>query len=551
MKNRKLLLIVSLVLAMTMSLGGTLAYLTDTDSQVNTMVLGNVQIDQMEYERALNESGAYVTYNETEREGSPLGYKLKEFTQNKPLLPVVGNPGEYWEDQPRVYFAQLDDDSNMGFQKVLNSNAKNVLDKFVFVKNTGKTDAYVRTLIAYEIGSIEDAYGDLVMTAYNDYWTCNVVGNVEINGNNYTVVEYLYEGGVDGGNGKHPDGIVHPGDYTYPSLTQVYMKSEGTNEDVQNLDGNGNGTYDILVLSQAIQAAGWTATEEKSAAQVALDTGFGEANETNVKAWFGDVTPKYVSTLAELQAEIDAAVDGATIVLANDIEGNVTVTQKAGVNLVIDGANHKFTGVMTVFGNGNQAGAETLTIKNIDFVAAEGAESCIVSPDRTVNNKYSYAHNVTVENCTFTDPDGVVNCAAIRHNDGGDKNWVVGGCAVDNTMHSLLQINNVAGKLTINNCEVYSKNGVNLNSCTNVEMNECKFDVTGYAVRFGVNSGGNPDEAKTFVFNNSTLKSACNDGDAVIIFRTSAANNKTTLTLNNTQLVGALQYTGAENINKN
>ena len=40
MKNRKLILIVSLVLALTMSLGGTLAYLTDTDADVNTMVLG-------------------------------------------------------------------------------------------------------------------------------------------------------------------------------------------------------------------------------------------------------------------------------------------------------------------------------------------------------------------------------------------------------------------------------------------------------------------------------------------------------------------------------
>ena len=58
MKNRKLLLIISVVLALTMSLGGTLAYLTDTDADVNTMVLGNVKIAQNEQMR--DENGELV-----------------------------------------------------------------------------------------------------------------------------------------------------------------------------------------------------------------------------------------------------------------------------------------------------------------------------------------------------------------------------------------------------------------------------------------------------------------------------------------------------------
>ena len=250
---------------------------------------------------------------------------------------------------------------------------------------------------------------------------------------------------------------------------------------------------------------------------------------------------RYVSTSEHLQ---DAFDDGDTnIKFHSDITGDVEITQKSGVNVVIDGANKKFAGVMTTYGKGyNNTRTETLTIKNINFEAKAGASSCIVSPDRSKHNAYSYSHNVTVENCTFTDLDGTVNCAAVRHEDGGDWNWVIRGCTVDSTMHSILQVNNVEGKLTIDDCEVYSKNGANLNSCTNVEMTECNFDVKGYALRFGVNSGGNLGTAKTYLVKDSTLKSACDDGDAVIMFRASAVDAN--LTLTNTSLVGTTEISG-------
>ena len=240
-----------------------------------------------------------------------------------------------------------------------------------------------------------------------------------------------------------------------------------------------------------------------------------------------------VTNATELQAALDGAAKGGqtVIVFANDIEGDVKVTQKSGVDILINGNNKKFTGVMTTFGNGRQAGAESLTIKNVNFVAKAGADACIVSPDRSVNNSYSYAHNVTVDNCTFTDPDGTVNCAAVRHNDGGDEYWTIRGCNIDNTMHSIVQVNNVNGKLTIDKCNVYSKNGANLNSCTNVDITGCVFDVKGYAVRFGVASGGNYGVKKTFSIANSTLKSSLEDqSDAVIMFRASARDAKLTLT---------------------
>lgn len=245
-------------------------------------------------------------------------------------------------------------------------------------------------------------------------------------------------------------------------------------------------------------------------------------------------------TYATLQAAIDAATNGATITFVTDIFESVKVTQADGISLVIDGAGKTFTGVMTVFGNGRQSGAETLTIQNITFQAAAGADSCIVSPDRNKNNAYSYSHNVTVSNCTFKGNAGSV--AAIRQEDGGDKNWTVRGCTVDSNMHSLLQVNNVVGKLTVTGCTVNSKNGINLNACTNVEISNNTINVQGYAVRAGVNSGGNPDEAKSLVLTNNTLSSQNDDGDATIMLRTSAAN--TSLTLQKNAVTGTTHISG-------
>lgn len=45
------LLVVALTAAI--AIGGTMAYLTDTDMDTNVMTLGNVKIDQLEYERGM------------------------------------------------------------------------------------------------------------------------------------------------------------------------------------------------------------------------------------------------------------------------------------------------------------------------------------------------------------------------------------------------------------------------------------------------------------------------------------------------------------------
>ena len=245
---------------------------------------------------------------------------------------------------------------------------------------------------------------------------------------------------------------------------------------------------------------------------------------------------------AVLQDAIDACGAGDnTITLLRDVTENVTFTQKEGVNIVLDGENNgenmTFTGLMSVDGAARQNGTETLTIKNINFVAKAGADACIKAVNASA--KYCYSHNLTVKNCSFTDPDDVVNCAAIRQNSGiggGCVNWTISNCTVDATMHSLIQVSNV-NDLVIEKCTVNSKNGINLNNSNNVTINGNTIDVQGYALRVG--DSGTP-AAYNYVVENNTLKSA--GEDAVIIFRNSAT--EATLSMTDNAVIGATHISG-------
>ena len=99
--------------------GASLAYFTDTDEATNTFTAGGVTIDLIEQER--------------DGQGG-----LQEFTQDQVLMPIVGS-------------AQGEKDE-LG-QPV----AKNYVDKIVTIKNTGKSDAYIRAYFAIPT-ALDDGY---------------------------------------------------------------------------------------------------------------------------------------------------------------------------------------------------------------------------------------------------------------------------------------------------------------------------------------------------------------------------------------------------------
>lgn len=312
-KLKKVLLMgTAYVLVAALAIGGTIAYLTDTDSDVNVMTMGNVSIAQHEYQRVQDSDGAYVT----DTIDNQTSYVLEEFEQGKALLPATDptNNGAGKWDSTTVRMSQVG--SYGGMQVFVNPNAQ---DKFVTVENTGKTDAYVRTLVAIECG---DGDASLIGASFHNAWTSNAVGKITVDGNNYYVFEYMYKGAqLSDGSLRHGNGVLPAGDTTYPNLSQVYLKSAATNEDCEALDGNDNGTLDILVLSQAAQTAGF------ADAQTALDTAFGTSEE-NAAEWFGGVIAEhsadaFVDTAEELVAALEA---GKNVVLTDDIElGDVDI----------------------------------------------------------------------------------------------------------------------------------------------------------------------------------------------------------------------------------
>ncbi len=271
MKNRKLLLIVSLVLALTMSLGGTLAYLTDTDEAVNVMTLGNVDIEQHEKDAAGN-----------------------IFEQGQPLYP-----------------AYIEGEKITG-----------AIDKVVTVENTGNSDAYVRTWIAFEVGTMaEDRFEAVIHKEIaKEGLTLSEGKFFEIEDVNYYVVCATY------------DEALAAGKTTTPSLMKVYMDPDAKNEDVANFGE----TYEILVYTQAVQ----TKNMEHLTPAQALSAGFGDEHP-----WVDGVNELptvVVKTAADLKTALEAG--GTTVVLGADIDmGTEMVTIPAGVNARLDLAGHDIT----------------------------------------------------------------------------------------------------------------------------------------------------------------------------------------------------------------
>ena len=247
--------------------------------------------------------------------------------------------------------------------------------------------------------------------------------------------------------------------------------------------------------------------------------------------WLTMGTAVAVTTAAELQAALDNAVDGAVIKFAANITGDVTATQKPDVKVTIDGNNCTLNGTVTVDGKSATYRTAALTIKNVKFVADTVSTAACVNMGVDGNTNTRYICNLTVENCYFNVPGKV----AVKSYDNGDKNLKLIGCTVAEGMHSLLQVNNVGEGLLIENCKVYSKNGINTVQSEKVTIIGCEVDVLGYAVRFGASSGGT-GYAENYSIQNCTLKSANDDGDATIILRGTADNS--TLTITNTTIVG-------------
>lgn len=313
-KLKKVLLMgTAYALVVALAVGLTVAYLQHDDSDVNVMTLSNVQIEQIEQER--DENG-----------------NLVPFSQEKPAFPVVGNIA--WDHQLL--------NVNGTDYKVFDDGLKNVVDKIVTVNNTGKTDAYVRTIVAFE--APEGDPNDLIHFNWNDTGVELEGGFItQINGVDYYVITFVYTE------------ALAAGEKSAPSLMQVFLDSKTTNEDCAKFGES----WEILVKSQAVQADGF------ADAKTALDTAFGKITPDNHPF----PLTIYIKTNDEAKLLSAMETDAKVIILTDIVDVTLPEFDGKGEEVTLAGYGKGCYGYLAFNpGKGNNTKVENLTVTGSGFV---------------------------------------------------------------------------------------------------------------------------------------------------------------------------------------
>ena len=261
MKKKIIALCLVVCLIAIAAIGGTLAYFTDTDQDVNVFVSGNVSIDQMEH--TFDDDNNFV-----ELDADTLDKALK-------LMPVIKlddtDYAQYEQIMIGDYYSTLDVEEGgiPAAERYVNAwSYANVVDKYVSVYNDGNNDAYVRTIIA-----VPAAMEDLIVLnlVAGKTFDMETVDGAMIDGVEHSLVVLTY---------KRGDGILEPGKSTGPSLYQVLMFETVDQDDIPAEYADG---FELLVFSQAVQADGFAEALEgqDNIPHKALNAAFGEITATN------------------------------------------------------------------------------------------------------------------------------------------------------------------------------------------------------------------------------------------------------------------------------
>ncbi len=326
-------MLLCMALCATMAITGTVAYLTDEEDAKNIFEVGNVDIEQ--YEK--------------DRDG-------KEFEQNQHLFPKVQ------VENGDTLHETVNDNINGEVNLVNTDRYNNYIDKIVTVENKGKSEAYVRNIVAVPTGLpagadapwLEVTFLDAANGDNDDWKQCPVVKDVEIDGVLYDLYVFNYVGEVDG--------KLASKDSTMPTLLGFSMSSLVNFDEDYN---NGAGAYyypgddgdiyltitpdanSILVATQAVQAEGFADFEH------AFKESFhGDISATNHPWYKAPIEPAapaagYVGATAYTWQQL---VD-ATLVTVQEIEGKMYLNKIAPavteLNITSDNIQSINTNAMT------------------------------------------------------------------------------------------------------------------------------------------------------------------------------------------------------------
>lgn len=375
--KKKAIMAASYVMVAALAIGGTVAYLTDqTDVTPNVMTAGNISIEQLEYERVVDANGDWVS-TEKEDQYSYTPDQLQEFTQGKVVLPAVYAEGNVkWDDRTgtdgSAHQQSWGEAGAPGSNQLFDDSVENVVDKFVFVKNTGNADTYYRTIIAIECP--DDFDPNLIHLNRNgntrfDWESLNET--VEIDGVKYLIRTATY------------NKVLTPGEVSRPSLLQAFLDPATTSDDVALL-GN---SWEILTMSQAVQVTG-------DSAATALDEAFGEVDATNAAKWFAGVVtvaaPESGAVRpAGMVPQDGVAIDGVTIIDNSDDATNLRALYNPGAAAVTEDM---------VITNSYLDGTYAMNVYAVD-----GSDAKLLVSDSTLKGWVSYDGfaSASFTDCTF------------------------------------------------------------------------------------------------------------------------------------------------------
>ena len=289
-----------------------------------------------------------------------------------------------------------------------------------------------------------------------------------------------------------------------------------------NLTGNHSENIDFVVTSQYVPYSGNTPHGATGAIRGGTRSNAADVIEGNTSSEGTISEVVLVNDQVSLQNAINAAVGETHIKFASDITGNVSVTviQKPGVKININGDNKKYNGFIKVHSNSNHYADAALTIKNVNFETSVASTNFIEALE---NGSERYSTNITVNECTFTATGEAVN-TAVGVQIKASKNAKVIKCTATD-MHSLIQAQSCDETVVVTGCTVNGKNGVAFKQVKAATVEGTTITATAYGIRFD----GNTDNYGILVKENNVTAV-----QPLIVRKMTGANNTITLEGTNT-----------------